>query len=314
MRKIPLRLERDFGEKINVTFQFATQNWRPLLNCLLYLVLPVSMLSGIASALLQTDIQQVTAEMGTGDIDSSSPMAILDLYRRMGSAIFGSNYTYLTWALGFLSEILLGMTVVGYMKAYLEANIADPLASYSSSAEISLQTVVNSIKESIIAVAVNKVVVFFLVILGTIFFIIPGIYIAIPFYALTTFVIMIEGKGVTDSLSRSLYLIRDKWWSTFGLMFIMAIIIGIMGMIFSIPTAIVQLTAVGKSEASLPYIAVTAIATGLSKLLESVIVIAMGFQYFNLVERRDGTGLLGQINNIGTPPPPATEKEEEGEY
>jgi hypothetical protein len=58
-----LRQERDFGEKINATFTFVVENWRPLVNALLLLVLPISMLSGVFAALQQNEIRNSITDL-----------------------------------------------------------------------------------------------------------------------------------------------------------------------------------------------------------------------------------------------------------
>jgi hypothetical protein len=47
-------------------------------------------------------------------------------------------------------------------------------------------------------------------------------------------------------------------------------------------------------------------------MVKSLVMIAIGFQYYNLVERRDGSGIIKAIENIGkTDPSPTSSTEEE---
>jgi hypothetical protein len=61
-------------------------------------------------------------------------------------------------------------------------------------------------------------------VLGFIALIIPGIIIAIMF-SLVNPVIMLEGKSILGSLSRSRILVRNRWLKTIGLFLVIGIIV-----------------------------------------------------------------------------------------
>lgn len=46
-RKVELYAKRSFGEKLNATFDFVKENWKPLLKYSTYLILPICLLQGI---------------------------------------------------------------------------------------------------------------------------------------------------------------------------------------------------------------------------------------------------------------------------
>src|SRR6266699_3056851 len=70
------------------------------------------------------------------------------------------------------------------------------------------------------------------VVLGFIALIVPGIILAIM-YSLALPVLLIENKGVTESMGRSRQLVSHRWAKTFGTFLILGIIVIIASLIFS---------------------------------------------------------------------------------
>ena len=124
---------------------------------------------------------------------------------------------------------------------------------------------------------------------------------------------------------RCLYLIRGKWWSTFGLLLVMMIIVGVVlgvlgGVLGGGIVMLGKLAGLTETSASRELLVVISTALGslLNLLIYPPLLLAIAFQYFNLVERRDGTGLHQLVNQIGQTPPAvqsaALRADEEGEY
>jgi hypothetical protein len=77
------------------------------------------------------------------------------------------------------------------------------------------------------------------------------------------------------------------------------------GLIFAIPSAIVGFLISGKLLPDISVVWLTlanVIALVGRTLLNSMLYIAIGFQYTNLVERQEGRGLISAIDSIGTNP------------
>src|SRR6266436_4655740 len=81
-----------------------------------------------------------------------------------------------------------------------------------------------------------SLIVGIIVILGFIALIVPGIILAIM-YSLALPVLLIENKGVTESMRRSRRLVSHRWAKTFGTFLVLGIIIIIATLIFSAITA-----------------------------------------------------------------------------
>ena len=84
-----------------------------------------------------------------------------------------------------------------------------------------------------LSLIVAGIFVFLLIGIGIIFFIIPGVVLAI-WYFYTIPVIMLEDRGVLEGMSASKAFARDKMFDTFLLFLIPAVIVFLMG-VFSLP-------------------------------------------------------------------------------
>jgi hypothetical protein len=79
------------------------------------------------------------------------------------------------------------------------------------------------------ATIVSTIVVF----LGILAFIIPGIMFGVWF----TFIgiaVVLEGRGVTESLGRSREIVHGNWWRIFGMLLLIGIIVGLMSLVLGL--------------------------------------------------------------------------------
>jgi len=149
---------------------------------------------------------------------------------------------------------------------------------------------------------------------GMILLLIPGIYLAVATLFVSA-IIIIEGDPTFESIARSIKLIKGKWWSTFGLVVIMGIVVGLMQLVFTIPTYI-NMFVKGIHQNLFAFDTGTIISNVIStlgiSLLYPMVFIALAFQYFNLVERQESQGLKQQIDLAGQQV--ETAPRNEGEY
>lgn len=293
MTPIELRQERDFSDKINATFQFTVQHVKPLGLCLLYFVSPLTLLAGIAGGLYQSNILALARETS-----SSRPA-------------FGFNYSFFspeyaaTLLLSSLAGVLLTLTVYAYLLHYEETGErSTPEQTWAR------------LRASLLPSVGLSVLYLLAVLVGALFCLIPGIYIAIAF-SLGYIVLLREGLGITESLGRSYRLVQENWWSTFGLILVISLVAGIASGVLSIPTYLLtfmtMLKVIEENNTALLILATIVSTTG-STLFQAVVVIATAFQYYNLVEKKEGLGLMQRIAEIGTTPRTRPRPDEPGEY
>ena len=298
MYRLNLFQQRDFGNKINATFQYVTQNFRSLGLALLYIVGPLALLTGIASGVVQSNVLSTVG--ATTQANPADPLAGF----RMLQTIFTPTYWVALFS-GLLTGLAVNVVTYVHMKLYAETNGA---ASSVSEVWRATQPLIG---RSLIITILGAIIT----VVGFFFFVVPGIYVAVVLslaLAVTTF----EGTDFGQTWNRCFKLIRDKWWSTLGLLVIMGIISFIVGLIFNIPSGVVGFLVAGKllPSASTSWLVLTTIISSVGgTLLRSLICVALAFQYTNLVERQEGRGLISAIDSIGTTSI-KPRLEDEGEY
>ena len=293
---------RDFGEKLNATFAFVTENIRGLGLSLLFIVGPVALVGGVFSGYAQAGVMGDAASLGGA---AGDPNKLFAVYARMfsGTMLIGV-------VVQVMAYILTNLVTFAYIRLYQERR-GDQQIEVSAVWEETQRYIGSGV---LLSIAISFITVFAMLLL-----IIPGIYVGIVL-TLAPAILVFERKDVGQSISRSFKLITDKWWSTLGLMFVVSIVVGIMSMVFTLPAGIMGgLFGAGVlKDITIMTVIIQALAAVGTSVLRGLSAVAIAFQYFNLVELKEGTGLIGQIDSIGeTPTRPGTlqqAREEEGEY
>jgi len=280
---INLRQERDFGEKFNATFTFARQNLKKLFVVLLFLGSPLMIASTLLNGYLQTSLRELLLDGEFG--------GIIVYY----GLIFGVSIIAQSW---------LNTITLCYIAEYLEGN-----------RNISINSVFKRAGKKIALIIGANLITGIFVALGTMLFIVPGIYLIIALCFVNA-IIIFEKISIMEAISRSINLIKENWFSTLGLLIIIAIVIMLMQMVFNIPLYIyiaVSSLSGQVPEFSIAYILTMIFATLGSALIYPLLYITIAFQYFNLVEHKESAGLKSEIDNIAQQQ--TTEnKGNEGEY
>ena len=102
--------------------------------------------------------------------------------------------------------------------------------------EASLGASIRFAVSKLLSIWAVSIIVGIIVVLGIIALIIPGIILAIM-YSLALPVLLIEKKGVFESMSRSRQLVSHRWGKTFGTFLLLGIIVIIASLIFGAITA-----------------------------------------------------------------------------
>lgn len=149
---------------------------------------------------------------------------------------------------------------------------------------------------------------------GMLFFVIPGIFLGVTL-SLAYPIYMFEDLSVGEAFSRSFKLIKEKWWSTFGLLIIASLMAYVVQMVFSVPMMVVYFSSffdIAEDMQNNPEdvsgvfevfssgyttVAMTISMIG-TYLTYSIPLIALGYQYANLVERSEGRGLMTEIEDF----------------
>ncbi len=281
---------RDFGAKMNATVEFLRANMGRLFLNLLLIGGPLALLLSILFGNIFSTFADIGYEAGeTGDISA------------MGGAFafLGGNY-FLMMIVSWLATSMIITVTYTYIRLYNEG----------VAKETSIGDVFKLAMKKYGGVLLLGFLVAFVTLFGMMFFVLPGIYLGVTL-SLAAPIYMFEDTSATTAFSRSFKLIREKWWSTFGLIFVTVLMAYVVQMVFSLPFAavyVVNIFTLVEESANNPnpsevldmftngyMTAAMAISMVGSYLTYCIPLIGLGYQYANLVERSEGRGLMNEI-------------------
>ncbi|MEO8148398.1 MAG: hypothetical protein ABI723_12205 [Bacteroidia bacterium] len=287
--KIELRKERSFSDKMNGMFTYLSQNFKVIFRCLLFIVGPVALLAGICNGIFQyqlTKIMPLDLAKNFGNAEMAGPNLFLNMMKNIFSPVY-----FAAILLSTVSFVLVKCIVFSHFRLYAE----------SPTKEVAFEEVFNAVKSVFVKVFFSVFAAYIIIAVGFVLLAIPGIYLLVALSMLLP-VMIIEGAGFFDALNRCFFLIKDKWWSTFGLLAITLFMVWIGTFVFYLPMYIFQilrLTKVVGDDAEIWQILASVISSVGGLMIYSLFSFAIGMQYFNLVERREGKGLRSYIDDIG---------------
>ncbi len=297
-QKIEFQKYRDFGQIINASFEFIKQNFGSLLKSLIFIVGPFLLVTGILLGFYQK--------------------SIFSIYNMTSLSEMGIVFVLLIISV-FLTVQMLLVTSYSFILIYLEK---------SEFFVIQIEEVWEGVKKNFLKVLG---ITFFLILLSIVAIIVFGVLVIIsinatsnPFLVFLLFLLwmipfgylmvkltliymisLYEKSGVIQSMQRSFYLTKNKWWFTFGLVFVLGLIEAFMGFVFQIPQYIVMFATMfnsmdgtGVDGVTEIIIIVTSVISAFQYLLYFISIIALAFYYFSLVEQKEAKGLLEKIESI----------------
>lgn len=319
---IEFQKTRDFSDKLNVTFAFVRENFRSFIKAMIFIAgPPVLVASLLLSSFLNDFFKLAFGAANNPDAFQNYILSVNFWVQVISMFIFL-----------MISYVVIIATTNNYMILYgerktnkIEVNevwerVRETLGMYFVTTLLfGLLTIAAYVLMIIPFTAVQSlspILIFFLFafLFGTIFYFAVSVSLV---YCVRAF----EKKGFFESLSRSYYLVRGKWWSTFGLMVILSFLVGIISYVFSVPASILQVVTslhdvkrTGELNSTTGTIGtaifiLNALAYISQLLLYFLPTIGLVFQYFNLVELKESKGLIGQIGTIGNPKPSPTKEE-----
>jgi len=115
-------------------------------------------------------------------------------------------------------------------------------------------------------------------------------------------IMLIENRGFGYSFSKCFALIKGKWWSTFGVVVVIAIITYALYLLVLIPFSVAS----GGTITFLSYNVSTVVtlcycvAIGLLQVINILHLTGAGVSYFSYMEDKESVGLLERIDTLGT--------------
>ncbi len=314
---IEFQQTRDFSRKINTTFEFLRQNFKALMKSILYIAGPPVLVGSLLLGSFIGDFFSLLQGAQTG----SNPELAADYFL---SVSFWLQLSLMILLL-FISYIITIATINSYIILYQEkqTNKLEVSEVWNKTRQLFwpyLGTTVLFFLAFLVVYIVLLIPVFILGDMSSLLLLFIGfpvlicgvIYLMIS-ASLTYFVQAYEKKNFFDSIARSFRLVNNgKWWSTFGLLFILQMIVGTISYIFLIPYYIIVFTAsLHSAQSGAPFelsetmgliiLVCFTLYYMAQMLLYSLPHLGVAFQYFNLVELKEARGLMSQIETLGKP-------------
>ena len=270
--KIEFRKVRDFGALLGVTFDYIKQNIKLLFKSNLLIGSPFILLAGVFMGIYQSSIFNFRVQ------PEIEQFAIPFLF-----SMFFMMLSYLV------------IIIVTYSHLILYKN--------SEAGNFDIDDVWQNVKRNFWMILFTGIGYSILSFIGFVFLIVPGIYLSIALSII--FIVRLEERlNFFEAVSRCVKIVSGNWWFTFGIIIVVGMIQGFLGFILYVPNYIVTIflafTGVDSNTGDLGrvlYIISSIIAT-FGVLLYSISTIAIAFQYYNLVERKEAPGLVQQIEEI----------------
>ncbi len=279
MHRINFRKERDLGQTIDAASTFIKQHLFSIVKpTLLVIIIPLA----LGAILMAAGFKEA---FGSQDY-LSSPDGI---FSYMSNMLLSYGLVMIAYVLGYTM-------IIGYIKLYV-----DGLEN------ISLNDLLPILKSKALFLVLSSIAIFIVVYLGLFLCVFPGIYLSIVlvhFFAIA----IIEDTGFGESWKRCFYLIKDNWWSTFGLYIVTYLIsLGIMILAYIPIYAIMGMqmfkassendpTAMLDSMSNMAYLLPIYYVVGL--VISIIFAVVSTLRYYSLVEGKEGTGEKELINQL----------------
>lgn len=305
---------RDFSRKMSVTFEFLRQNFRSLMQSILLIAGPPVLIASLFMGSFFQDLLSASFAAGASGANPFEGFA--------NSPTFWAQIG-LTIVFFMISSVATVATVNNFILLYEEQKsskikVTDVWQRVRSTFWMYLGTTVLLYVLVMAAYAITAFILAGVALASPVlvFFGAIGMVCALTYLLISASLVFIirayERIGFFEAIFRSFYLVRGKWWSTLGILFILYLIAGVTSYIFMIPgyvmTVVSSLHQVGTGATGGPSGSEGTIIMALftlyymaQLLLYSLPNIGIAFQYFNLVERKEAKGLLSQIDSIGQP-------------
>lgn len=281
---INFKKQRELGSILTDIFKFIRLNWKSLFEMIFKIAGPALLIMlGAYVFYMQSIVGSFGILETVGSLSGFSTTMVLALIVLILA--------------GVVYYALLNGVVLHYIKSYIKNN-----------GVVVKEEVSAGVKNDFWKLIGTSLLVGLIVAVGSMFCVIPGIYLGVVLSTAYT-VVVFEGKEVTDAISHCFNIIRDEWWITFATFFVVFLLYYFIMIIFQVPqyiyffinalTMTQEISADPTSMFDWVYLSLTTIGMVFQYLLYSIIVICTAFVYFNLNEKKHFTGTMETIESIG---------------
>lgn len=282
---IHFRKQRDLGDLITDTFKFLRENYKLLFKL-------IFRIAGPAFLLLAILLGYYSFMMGESIMN---PLTIdFDNYNR--------------WF--FLTLMLLVVSMVVFF-ALLYSVVLLFIQSYvDHKGVVNELDVTQGVKDNFTSMSGLFLITGTLLVFGLTLFVLPGIYLWVPF-TIAPAVMILDKRSIGGTLNEVFRLISNNWWMTFFSLVLISLLTQIISMVFQMPMFIYYfIKALSMSQESSiadpsslfdwVYVLLNVVSSLIQYMLWVIIIVASGFIFYNLHEKKYATGSMEEIENLGS--------------
>jgi hypothetical protein len=278
-QKVEPRKIRDFSENLNDTFLFIKQNFKPLVVSFLGIAGIFILANSIVTGMYQSRMGGIFREIfAGGGAETVSPFSL-----------FSGTY-FLVVILSWLSISAMQTAIIAYLKVY-ETKNGEPAT---------IHEVWEVFKNYYLQVLFYTIPVYLVIIIGFVFCILPGIYLAVVLLPFPV-VLMVEDQTFSGAFNRCFAIIKDNFWSSLLIYFVVYLIYAIAsGIITAVMAGISGIISyLTTNDVATTIGVVTSILSVLSFVFYIVFYVSVTLHYFTLAEKYDGTGMMKRLDKLG---------------
>ncbi|RYZ99801.1 MAG: hypothetical protein EOP47_15815 [Sphingobacteriaceae bacterium] len=283
-QRIELRRMRDFGEIINDTFAFVKDNFKELFKPMIIICSFFIVLGTISYAFMQTSMLEGLTDTTTNPGTRPSFTA---RYTNMGY-LLGSVLYYISFTIYTLFVFVITYSYIAIYKDKPEGE------------KPSFSEVWGYLKYYLLRSLGSSILIVLIITVGTVLCFFPGVYLG-TVLSLVLPVIILENTSFGFAFNKSFNLIKNNWWLTFGIIFVISLIIGFASSIASIPVMLLTLSKMFLkwNIVIFPLMLIFGLLANILLMGYALLAISLSLCYFSYSEQKEGTGLLNRIDTLG---------------
>lgn len=284
---------RSVGDVLGDTFNYIRKYYKSLSKVIaVYVIAPLLLASIILGSIFGRALTEGMFEFDP----AASPESMLGL----GTSVIVSTFLFL------IAILLLYAVIYRHLFFAVEGNIPSTVSEFSrglfprlltfTGAIIFLGIVFVAVSGALFAAAIElSFLAFFLIIPALIYVSVKVLLFPVAYF--------VEGSGAFNALVRSWELTNGFFWHTFGVYLLISIVFGILSNLLSTPFLLVMtILGAGFGMDSAWMGTITTVFYSFTFLFQVLFFgaqsIAIGLQYFNLLERKEGGALSEKIGQL----------------
>lgn len=272
--RINLQEVRNFSDSFTATFVFVKQEFKSLITAFAVIMLPLIFADLFVKGYTMRSL--ITDPLGSSKTGSDILSLVVNYF---------STLVLVFW---------LGVFVISFLRVY-----TDKFKVYSEE-RITVKEVWRVMSKHLGKAFIVGVVYLLAVSVGTVMLIIPGIYVSV-ILIFSIYYLILRDNTITGSLGDSADLVKGQWWSLFGFIFILNLIISLLSYVFTIPYLVITLKSVFTREPMGIYESTFGmlLANLGQYFLYIFTFVGIGVRFFSSLERQEHTLLLNKIEHLG---------------